>query len=129
MKKVKRISALSLALMMAVAIFAMPASAYAKTETLDKNTPNKYISIAGNYTTAAGKLKVYSDSNDGVYLHIEYRENGGYWTRTYSLFGEPGQTASVSNVRHTPACAWWGILTSWWPGGTGCHADGTLTLS
>lgn len=129
MKKVKRLLALTLVLMMVVALFAMPASAYSKSATLTKTDQNVYINIGGNYTTAAGNLTTYSDSNDGVYFRIDYREDGGYWREATKMLAEPGQSASVSNVKRDSAVAWRGVLTSWWPAGTGCHAYGVLTLS
>lgn len=128
MKKFKRMLAMCLACVLLVSAMALPASAAKVTGTLYTTQTSKTLSVSGKYNHGSGYLQTYTSSNDGVNYYLDYALTSGNWKNIKHVFAEPGATASTGTAN--PGSSYWrAVMNSWWPGGTGCYAYGTLTAN
>ncbi len=126
--KVKRTLALCLAAIMMVSALAIPASAAFDDDTLYQSDPSKTLTVSGLFSSGSGTLRTYSASKDGVNYYLDCSVGGGAWQNVKHIMCNPGENKGTGTAY--PGRGYWrGVMNSWWPGGTGCYAYGTLTAN
>ena len=128
MKKFKRMLAMCLACVLLVSAMALPASAASTSGTLYQSATSKTLTLSGMYSSGSGSLTTYSSSNDGVNYYLDASVGGGAWKNVKHIMCNPGVSKNTGTAY--PGSSYWrGVMNSWWPGGTGCYAYGTLTAN
>lgn len=127
MKKVKRMLAMCLACVLLVSAMTLPASAASASATLRPSSTSITTSILGLYNSGYCSLTTYTSSKDGVNLYLDQSAPGKGWSNAKHLMVNPGGSDTSTVAGYNDGRSWRGVLNSWWPGGTGCYAKGTIT--
>lgn len=128
MKNVKRMLAMCLACALLVSAMALPASAATSSGTFYPSETSKTLTLNGMYSSGSGALTTYSSSKDGVNFYLDASVGGGAWKNVKHIMCNPGGSATTG-TSYPGSSYWRGVMNSWWPGGTGCYAYGTLTAN